>query len=416
MKEISEVVKLTLTNLSHHNIEATPENYEKEFFSIVEKNNIHFKEIDEFHKLINNLSYNDKKSLNSVSYREISKLLSSRVKNEDLKYFLKHLSYFMLPSLSSQVKDEINIICTELSNNPENLINVNIIRKLRKITNMRINEDKKIFNEKNSDLKKLMSFLSTFLKNRIEKNIITLDEVDNIKHEINSLKLVTSSDEDLRKIYEKFSLVVDEFSDVVNKNNEEIIKSKKESDRLYSQIEKLKHSLSMAQEEKSIDFLTKALTRRAYNDVVEKIEKEYKAFDSTYALVFIDIDHFKKINDTYGHDCGDSVLATFGSILKKITRDEDIIARFGGEEFICLIHYKNLSDIKNYLIRMKNIIENNKFLYKDIKLSIKFSAGAALRENYESYEETLKSADILLYNAKELGRNKIILDNDEVIQ
>ncbi|WP_321314675.1 GGDEF domain-containing protein [Halarcobacter sp.] len=415
MKEISEVVKLTLKNLSQHNIEATPENYEKEFFSIVEKNNIHFNEIDEFHKLINKLSTTDKKSLNSISYREISKLLSSRVKNEDLKYFLKHLSYFMLPSLSSQVKDEINKVCTELSNDPKNLINVNIIRKLRKITNIRINEDKKIFNEKNSDLKKLMSFLSTFLRNRIEKNIITLDEVDNIKHEINSLKLAKSSDDDLKKLYEKFSLVIEEFSDVVNNNNDEIIKAKQESEELYSQIEKLKHNLSLAEEEKSIDFLTKALTRRAYTEEAEKVEREYNAFDSTYVLIFIDLDHFKYINDTYGHDCGDSVLTTFGSILKKLTRDEDIIARYGGEEFICLVHYKNVSDIRNYLTRMKNIIKNNKFVYKDIKLTIKFSAGAALRENYKSYEETLNKADTLLYKAKELGRNKIILDNGEVI-
>ncbi|WP_321468357.1 GGDEF domain-containing protein [Halarcobacter sp.] len=415
MKEISEVVKLTLKNLSQHNIEATPENYEKEFFSIVEKNNIHFNEIDEFHKLINKLSTTDKKSLNSISYREISKLLSSRVKNEDLKYFLKHLSYFMLPSLSSQVKDEINKVCTELSNDPKNLINVNIIRKLRKITNIRINEDKKIFNEKNSDLKKLMSFLSTFLRNRIEKNIITLDEVDNIKHEINSLKLAKSTDDDLKKLYEKFSLVIEEFSDVVNNNNDEIIKGKQESEELYSQIEKLKHNLSLAEEEKSIDFLTKALTRRAYTEEAEKVEREYNAFDSTYVLIFIDLDHFKYINDTYGHDCGDSVLTTFGSILKKLTRDEDIIARYGGEEFICLVHYKNVSDIRNYLIRMKNIIKNNKFVYKDIKLTIKFSAGAALRENYKSYEETLNKADTLLYKAKELGRNKIILDNGEVI-
>ena len=95
----------------------------------------------------------------------------------------------------------------------------------------------------------------------------------------------------------------------------------------------------------------------------KKIEREYKAFESSYFLVFIDLDHLKKINDTYGHGCGDAVLSTFGSILKKLTRDEDIVSRYGGEEFICLVHYKNDLEIKYYLKRMKNIIEDNKFLY-----------------------------------------------------
>lgn len=415
MKDTSELIELTLKNLSNKNINATPENYEKEFFSIAAKSSFVNDDIEEMHVILKNLSKSDKKNLKDFTYREIARTLSKRVKDEDLKYFLKHLSYFMLPSLSNEIKNEINNTCAEISSNPNDLLNMDTIRKLRRITNLRINDDKKVFNEKNSDVKKLMTFLSNFLRRRIDENLITIDEVDNIKEEIKSLKLSESSTNDFKRLYEKLTHAVDEFGHIVERNNANILNTKLESEKLYKQIEKLKENLSKAEEEKSIDFLTKVLTRRAYSLEVEKIEKEYNAFDSKYALVFIDLDHFKDINDTYGHECGDSVLATFGSILNKLTRNEDIISRYGGEEFICIVHYKNILDIKNYVNRVKNIVSNNKFVHKDIKLDIKFSAGVTLRDNYESYEQMLNNADSLLYRAKNIGRNKIIIDDGEVI-
>lgn len=415
MKDTSELIELTLKNLSNKNINATPENYEKEFFSIAAKSSFVNDDIEEMHVILKNLSKSDKKNLKDFTYREIARTLSKRVKDEDLKYFLKHLSYFMLPSLSNEIKNEINNTCAEISSNPNDLLNMDTIRKLRRITNLRINDDKKVFNEKNSDVKKLMTFLSNFLRRRIDENLITIDEVDNIKEEIKSLKLSESSTNDFKRLYEKLTHAVDEFGHIVERNNANILNTKLESEKLYKQIEKLKQNLSKAEEEKSIDFLTKVLTRRAYSLEVEKIEKEYNAFDSKYALVFIDLDHFKDINDTYGHECGDSVLATFGSILNKLTRNEDIISRYGGEEFICIVHYKNILDIKNYVNRVKNIVSNNKFVHKDIKLDIKFSAGVTLRDNYESYEQMLNNADSLLYRAKNIGRNKIIIDDGEVI-
>lgn len=415
MKEINELTKLTLKSLSEKNLDATPENYEKEFFSLAKKKNFVNDEINELQAVLTNLSKNDKKSLNSITYKEISKILSKRVKDEDLKHFLKHLAYFMIPSLSLDIKTDINNVCTDISKSPNSLIDIDTIRRLRRVTTTRVNDDKRIFNEKNDDVKKLISFLSEFLKKRVDENRITVDEISNIREEIKSLELSESSDKQVNKLYKKLTKLVDRFTLVVDKNSENIVNSQDMSDKLYAQIEKLKHNLTKAEEEKSIDFLTKVLTRRAYSLEVEKIEKEYKAFGSNYAIVFLDIDHFKEVNDTYGHICGDSVLSTFGSILKKLTRNEDIISRYGGEEFVCLIHYNNIFDIRNYVNRVKNIVGNNKFVFNDIKLNINFSAGVALREKYSSYENMIKEADILLYEAKSTGRGKIIFDNGEIL-
>lgn len=167
--------------------------------------------------------------------------------------------------------------------------------------------------------------------------------------------------------------------------------------------------------EKDIDFLTGIYNRRAFSVQVDKIENEYEIFKSKYAVVFYDIDHFKTINDNYGHDCGDTILTTFASILKKLTREEDVVCRYGGEEFISLVHYTNDEEIVNYLKRVKNIISSNKFVHKDIKLKIKFSAGVVYRNKYPTYEDAMTQADLLLNKAKHEGRNKIIIDNGNYI-
>ena len=183
---------------------------------------------------------------------------------------------------------------------------------------------------------------------------------------------------------------------------------------MYEQIEELQVCLNKAEEEKSIDFLTGVLTRRAFDVETARIETNFKTFGSNYAMIFFDIDHFKKVNDTYGHACGDFVLKTFASILNKLTRNEDIIVRYGGEEFVSMVHYKDKSEIINYVIRVKNIITNNKFVYNDIKLKVAFCAGVTFRNNYITFEDALIKSDELLYEAKHSGRNKIIFDSGEV--
>ena len=130
-----------------------------------------------------------------------------------------------------------------------------------------------------------------------------------------------------------------------------------------------------------------------------------------YAIIFFDLDHFKKINDTYGHSGGDMILSTFGKILNKYTRDMDIVGRYGGEEFIAIVHYNLKRELLQYIKRIKNIVTQNKFIYQDNKISITFSAGVTLRDDHKTYESALQKADMLLYEAKEAGRNKIIFED-----
>ena len=137
--------------------------------------------------------------------------------------------------------------------------------------------------------------------------------------------------------------------------------------------------------------------------------------DTQFAVVFFDIDHFKNVNDTYGHEGGDVILKTFAKVLQKETRENDIVCRYGGEEFVAVVHFNLKRELLKYLKRIKSIISQNKFLYKKDRIQISFSAGTTLRSNYDSYKNALQKADLLLYEAKESGRDKIIIDDGTII-
>ena len=102
------------------------------------------------------------------------------------------------------------------------------------------------------------------------------------------------------------------------------------------------------------------------------------------------------------------ILKTFASLIVKLIRESDVVGRYGGEEFVAIVHYTNSSELYKFVSRIKAVIANNKFLYKDIKIPITFSAGVDLRSNNFSAQQTVLNADKLLYEAKTSGRNKII--------
>lgn len=416
MSDIINVIDLTLKSLDKQNKLANPTNFEIEFYNQLEKTDLILEETEDIKYLLSLLNNHEKKQLtnDTITFRELAKVLSKRVSNQTIKEFLKDFSYFISPSLEQEIKSEIDEICLKLSEDTNSLFDNKTLREIRTITDKRIDSDKNLFKDKTNDVKKLITFLSEYINKYIVNHKSTFDEIADLEEELKSLCLSKSSTKDLENIKSSLLETIVKFKDQVKVSQENMNEKQLECNTLYEQIEKLQHNLDKAEEEKSTDYLTSVLTRRAYAFEVKRIESEFKAYDSKYALVFFDIDHFKDVNDKYGHECGDAVLSTFAQILKNLTRTGDIIARYGGEEFISVVNYKNKLEIKNYLRRVKNIISNNKFVYNDIKISVKFSAGVAFRKKYNSYEETIKKADELLYEAKSQGRNKIVVDTNEV--
>jgi diguanylate cyclase (GGDEF)-like protein len=271
----------------------------------------------------------------------------------------------------------------------------------------------------NSDLSKHTGEVGNIIKNMdnqlqdsIKSHYTAFMNIQNIKKDIQS----SNTNDEIKIVKTKLIDATSSLENQIETVNKKLTNEKQQIEILEEKIKTLENSLNTYKKESTIDFLTTLLTRKAYEKEVEKFEERYKRDNIDYAVVFFDLDKFKAVNDNYGHDCGDTVLKTFGLILNKLTRKTDVVARYGGEEFVALIQYKKEEDLIKYLKRVKDVVTSNKFRHKDLKLDITFSAGVDIRSRHNSYEDTIQQADILLYEAKFDGRNRIILASGTVIK
>ena len=139
----------------------------------------------------------------------------------------------------------------------------------------------------------------------------------------------------------------------------------------------------------------------------KKLEEEiskYKRYRTPFSILLVDIDHFKKINDNYGHDKGDFVIKTISSLIRRNIRSSDICSRWGGEEFLILASNSDLKSALKLSENLKELIEKSQF---ETKYSITISIGVSTFDENLSQEELLKLADNALYKAKKNGRNRV---------
>jgi diguanylate cyclase (GGDEF)-like protein len=121
-----------------------------------------------------------------------------------------------------------------------------------------------------------------------------------------------------------------------------------------------------------------------------------------------DIDYFKNVNDTYGHDAGDAVLSAFASIIKKEARTVDIIGRFGGEEFLGILSETDTKGSVIFAEKVRKHVQKARFMYKGTRIPLTVSIGVCERKMAPSLEQTIKCADERLYKAKKGGRNQVV--------
>ncbi len=163
-------------------------------------------------------------------------------------------------------------------------------------------------------------------------------------------------------------------------------------------------------EQATIDPLTKVYNRRAMEEFATKILANAKRYNQTLSVIITDIDHFKSVNDRYGHPAGDALLQRFAEILKSNIRGEDILARYGGEEFLFLLPNCDLNSATFLAEKLRvKVEESQTLLGNGLSLSITASFGitSAQGENI-IWSQIVSHADDALYQAKKQGRNRVV--------
>ena len=354
---------------------------------------------------------NEVKSNNIDLPEKLIPLLLKRVHPQNVKQLADLIKQSVLPSICQKTNDEIDELFTKIEKDPNLLFIQEIQDKIEDFINKRFERDKKVVIERTSDISKLVLLMEEYLNEAISSNGSGSKNVLNIKEKIEAINLKDNGFEALTKLQNELISAAASIEKEMDTVTSKLQTGKSKVQELEEKVKNLEEELTRTKTENMKDHLTGLLTRRAFSDEVKRIESAYERIKTQYAVVFFDLDHFKKLNDTYGHECGDVVLSTFGKILNKSVREHDIVGRYGGEEFVAIIHFNLNRELLQFLKRIKTIVTENSFLYKDKKIKVTFSAGVAIRSTYETYENTLQKADVLLYQAKENGRNKIVLEN-----
>lgn len=159
-----------------------------------------------------------------------------------------------------------------------------------------------------------------------------------------------------------------------------------------------------------LDGLTGLYNRRQFEIGLEQEYNRTKRHPSDFSLAILDIDFFKKVNDTYGHQYGDYVLKTVASLMKQAFRKTDLLYRYGGEELIMIMPETNIEGAIIPVQRLRRMIEEYDFDYNGVKAKVTASIGLTMNyQEFNSPTDILKSADEALYKAKESGRNRVVL-------
>jgi diguanylate cyclase len=253
----------------------------------------------------------------------------------------------------------------------------------------------------------LKQMASTFVERLVEMTNYTGDyhqKIEGYQQQISSIEDITELNVVLDKLMEDTRAMQ---LDAV-RSHEGMKETQRKAEEAEQRIRKLTAELDQASLMAHNDYLTGALNRRGME---EALEREFSRSDrggSAICIALMDVDHFKRLNDSLGHEAGDTALAHLAKVTRDALRPTDVLARYGGEEFVIILPETDMDEGKRVMARVQRELTRNFFLHKNERVLITFSAGVAERRAEEPADLTLKRADMALYEAKHSGRNRVI--------
>jgi len=165
-----------------------------------------------------------------------------------------------------------------------------------------------------------------------------------------------------------------------------------------------------------VDELTAAYNRKHFNRTMKQLISDFQRTQRVFTIVIMDLDHFKRVNDTYGHLMGDDVLKSFAAIVMETKRNEDIFCRYGGEEFALILPNTGRTQAADFIQRIREQLSSHWFASADQRFQVTFTAGITESQMDNAHPEKLVAeADQALYLGKKAGRNQTILFTPQMV-
>ncbi len=235
-----------------------------------------------------------------------------------------------------------------------------------------------------------------------------MQQISNLKENQNGIQTI---DVDFQKVNE-FTMLQSKFNELLHYIHfQEDLRSKtaeEQNRKLEHLVKERTNELEIANQKlqrlASTDALTQIANRSKIDEELTQAMHQNKRYNRNFSVVMIDIDHFKNVNDTYGHQVGDSVLKTIASLIKKRVRAVDVVGRWGGEEFMILYHEADLQTAAELAENIRKTVDLHHF---ETINHITISLGVAQYKPNSSIEDVVQEADTALYRSKEEGRNRV---------
>lgn len=242
----------------------------------------------------------------------------------------------------------------------------------------------------------ITSFVSLYFGKKVSNPLVELSHFSQKVGEGDLSERITIESHD------EIGILANSFNDMVD-NLQSTMASK---DELLAEVEKRKKAEEELKSLTITDELTKINNRRAANHFLHQNIEKYERYDDKLSVILLDIDHFKKVNDNFGHDFGDAVLIILAQILSENIRDCDMAARIGGEEFLIVLPQINKDQA--YILAERLRIAISEYDFENIK-QLTVSMGISEFKDTDTFDSLLKRADDGLYESKNTGRNKVTL-------
>jgi len=193
------------------------------------------------------------------------------------------------------------------------------------------------------------------------------------------------------------------------RSHEELVGTRKQVQEAEAKIRELEQELAEVSELVHQDQLTGALNRRGLDEAFAREATRADRSHTPVCIALLDIDNFKRLNDTMGHHAGDQALVHLSHVIKEALRPSDSVARYGGEEFIIVLPGIGLEEATATIERLQRELTKKFFLHANDRILITFSAGVALRAPQEPQEDVVGRADKAMYHAKKTGKNRVVV-------
>lgn len=267
---------------------------------------------------------------------------------------------------------------------------------------------------KQSQVKHSLVEAQTVLKNMLASFIDRLgsmsESTDKYHDKINTYAEKIDSANDLTSIRHVMEDLLHDTRSMqldVRRSRDDLLDARKQADEAHSRVTELEAELSQLSDKVRADQLTGALNRRGLEEAYDIEAARAMRSTSPLAIALLDIDNFKKLNDSQGHAAGDSALIHLVKVVKDLVRPTDTVARYGGEEFVVLMPETDLEGAIQVMQRVQRELTKRFFMHKNEKMLITFSAGVTLYRAGEPRDDAIQRADQAMYFAKKSGKNRV---------